>query len=202
LGGLIQEIAVQQEIEAYVASFNDLRAAYDGMTREQLLAHPVEGKWSAMEVLCHLVDIELMIAMRIRAALQRDTPRLPASTIEELTANLAVDARDAEQELTCFETIRNQTARIVQSFPAEALDRNVVLVKVTGEEVARTVREFLTGMVGHVKHHLGFVIVKRRAMGIVERERGHSERKPRLIPAMLSLVSWAIRSPLEVRWAR
>ena len=119
-----------------------------------------------MEVLCHLVDIELMIAMRIRAALQRDTPRLPASTIEELTATLAVDAREAQEELTIFETVRNQTARIVQSFPESALDRDIVLVKVTGEEVTKTVREFLTGIIGHVKHHLAFVEEKRKAMGL------------------------------------
>jgi uncharacterized damage-inducible protein DinB len=159
---------VPPEIEAYLGSIKDLRAAYHGMTKEQLHAHPVEGKWSAMEVLCHLVDIELMIAMRIRAALSRDTPRLLASTIEELTATLAVDARDAAEELTCFETIRNQTARIIRSFPESSLDRNVVLVKVTGEEVTRTVREFLTGMVGHVKHHLGFVIEKRKALGLAD----------------------------------
>ena len=83
-----------------------------------------------------------------------------------MTATLAVDAREAAEELTCFETIRSQTARIVQSFPESALDRNVVLVKVTGEEVTRTVREFLAGMVGHVKHHLGFVVEKRKALGL------------------------------------
>src|ERR1700749_3228876 len=114
------------EIEAYLSSIKDLRAAYDGMTRDQLYAHPVEGKWSAMEVLCHLVDTDLLIAMRIRAALQRAMPKLPASTLEELTANLAVGARDAAEELTCFETIRSQTARIVQSFPDSALDREVI----------------------------------------------------------------------------
>ena len=58
----------------YLAAFDDLRTAFDGMTRDQLIAQPVEGKWSAMEVLCHLVDTDLMTAMRIRAALQRDTP--------------------------------------------------------------------------------------------------------------------------------
>jgi hypothetical protein len=150
----------------YLASFNDLRTAFDRMTRDHLFARPVEGKWGAMEVLCHLVDADLMTAMRIRAALQRDTPRLPASTFEELTAKLAVDARDAEEELTIFETIRNQTARIVRSFPESALDRNVVLIKVTGEEVTKTVRQLLTGITGHVKHHLGFVIEKRKASGL------------------------------------
>ena len=160
------ELSMTSAIEAYLASYQDLRAAYEGMTNDQLHAHPVEGKWSAMEVLCHLVDIELMVAMRIRAALQKDTPRLAASTIEELTATLAVAARDAQEELTLFETIRAQTARILGSFPETALDRNVVLVKETGEEVTRSVREFLTGMVGHVTHHLGFVTEKRKALGL------------------------------------
>jgi uncharacterized damage-inducible protein DinB len=153
-------------LEDYLAGTSDLRKAYDGMTNDQLHAHPVDGKWSAMEVLCHLVDTDLMTAMRLRAALQRDTPRLPASTFEELTAKLAVDARDAEEELTCFDTIRNQTARIVQSFPESALDRDIVLVKVTGEEVTKTVRQLLTGITGHVKHHLGFVNEKRKALGL------------------------------------
>ncbi len=153
-------------LDAYLASIKDLRAAYDGMTREQLNARPVEGKWSALEVLCHLVDTDLMTATRIRAALQRDTPRLPAATFEELTAKLAVDARDSAEELTCFETIRSQTARIVGSFPESALDRDLILVKVTGEEVTKTVRGLLTGITGHVTHHLGFVIEKRKALGL------------------------------------
>jgi uncharacterized damage-inducible protein DinB len=154
-------------IDAYLSGIADLRAALDGMTRDHLLAQPLEGKWSAMEVLCHLVDTDLMTAMRIRIALKRDTPKLPASTIEELTAKLAVDARDAEEELTIFEAIRKQTARIVQSFPESDLDREIVLVKVTGEEVTKTVRQLLTGITGHVKHHLGFVNEKRRAIGLV-----------------------------------
>jgi uncharacterized damage-inducible protein DinB len=154
------------EVEAYLASIKDLRAAYDGMIKDQLDAHPFEGKWSAMEVLCHLVDTDLMTAMRIRAAMQRDTPRLPAATFEELTAKLAVGARDAAEELSCFESIRSQTARIVQSFSESALDREVVLVKVKGEEVTKTVREMLTGITGHVKHHLAFVVEKRKALGL------------------------------------
>jgi uncharacterized damage-inducible protein DinB len=154
------------EIEAYLASIKDLRAAYEGITKDQLDAHPVEGKWSAMEVLCHLVDTDLMMAMRIRAALQTDTPRLPAATADELTAKLAVAAREAAEELTCFETIRSQTARIVQSFPESALDRDMVLVKITREEVTKTVRQLLTGITGHVKHHLAFVVEKRKALGL------------------------------------
>jgi uncharacterized damage-inducible protein DinB len=153
-------------LDAYLAGPDELRAAFDGMTRDQLLARPVEGKWSAMEVLCHLVDSDLSIAMRIRAALKSDRPRLPAATLDEMTAKLGVDARDAAEELTCFETIRSQTARIVRSFPEAALDREVILVKAGGEEVTWSVRKAITLITGHVKHHLAFVGEKRQALGL------------------------------------
>jgi hypothetical protein len=39
---------------------------------------------------------------------------------------------------------------------------------VTGEEVMRTVREMLTGITGHVRHHLAFVLEKRKALGLAE----------------------------------
>ncbi|SIO65001.1 Uncharacterized damage-inducible protein DinB (forms a four-helix bundle) [Singulisphaera sp. GP187] len=153
-------------LDAYLAGTGELRTAFDGMTRDQLLARPVEGKWSAMEVLCHLVDADLSIATRIRAALRLDRPRMMAATMEEMTAKLAVEARDAEEELNLFETIRSQTARIVRSFPEEALDREVILVKVTGDEVTWSVRKALTIITGHVGHHLAFVAEKRRALGL------------------------------------
>ncbi|MHC5540277.1 DinB family protein, partial [Singulisphaera rosea] len=54
-------------IEPYLESCDAVRAAYAGMTREQAMAHPVAGKWSSLEVLCHLVDADFLIASRIRA---------------------------------------------------------------------------------------------------------------------------------------
>ena len=160
----------QDIIEDYLASCGELRITYAGMTRDQLLGRPVEGKWSALEVLCHLVDTDLLMAMRIRAALQKSSPRHPAATSEELTARLAVEARDAAEELSCFEIIRAQTSRIVRFFPAGSLDRDVVLVKARGEDVRKTVREMLVGITGHVRHHLPFLLEKRKAMGLVALE--------------------------------
>ena len=45
-------------------------------------------------------------------------------------------------------------------------DRDIILVKATGEEVMKTVRQLLTGITGHVKHHLAFVQEKRKALGL------------------------------------
>lgn len=151
----------------YLAACKDVQSVYRGMSEEQLNAHPVEGKWSAMEVLCHLVDTDLTTAFRIRAALVSNSPRLQAFTVPELTKIPGVDVRDAAEEMTCFQTIRSQTARILRSMPPDILDRQVVLLKAGNEEALRTVRELLTGITSHVKHHLAFVVEKRRALGLV-----------------------------------
>jgi hypothetical protein len=85
---------------------------------------------------------------------------------EEITTGLAVDARDAAEELTLFRTIRCETARIVRAMLPNALDRQAVLVAADGAETTRTVQQFLTGITKHVAHHLAFVYEKRRALGL------------------------------------
>ena len=39
--------------DTYLAGVQTLRDAVAGLTREQLLARPVPGKWSTLEVVCH-----------------------------------------------------------------------------------------------------------------------------------------------------
>ena len=153
-------------IEEYLAAIETVRAAFGDMSRELLFARPVAGMWSSQEVLCHLVDTDLASALRIRAALTRDCPRLQTATREEITTGLAVDARDAAEELTLFQTIRCETARIVRAMLPNALDRQAVLVAADGAETTRTVQQFLTGITKHVSHHLAFVYEKRRALGL------------------------------------
>ena len=44
--------------DQYLAGAAQLRAAVAGMTREQLVARPVAGKWSTLEVVCHVSDFD------------------------------------------------------------------------------------------------------------------------------------------------
>ena len=152
-------------IENYLAACDSVRAAFAGMNHEQMMARPVPGKWSALEVLCHLVDTDLTTATRVRATLLSDRPRVRASSREEMTTILALEARDAAEEMALFQTIRNQTARILRAVPG-SLDRQAILVKAGGDEDARTVGQFISGITQHVTHHLAFVHEKRRALGL------------------------------------
>ena len=148
----------------YLAGVVEVREAFAGMSREQLLARPVAGKWSSMEVLCHLVDTDLRTAERIRTALVADTPRIPGLPIEQLTTLLAVDARDAVEEMEYFSLIRKETARILAALPT-ALERDAILVKPDGTEAKKTIGTFVSGITAHATHHLSFVAEKRRLLG-------------------------------------
>ena len=156
----------QEIIESYLAACAAVQTAFSDMGRELMMARPVPGKWSAMEVLCHLVDTDLTTAIRIRTALTSISPRFTAATRVELSTILGADTRDPAEELALFRAIRTQTARILRSMPADALDRQAVLVKPGNEEVTRTVRQFLSGITTHVRHHLSFVEEKRLALGL------------------------------------
>ena len=153
-------------IEEYLAAVERVQAAFGDMGRELLFARPIAGKWSAQEVLCHLVDTDLTVALRIRATLTGDCPRLQTATREEITTGLVVNARDAAEELTLFQTIRCETARVVRALLPDVLNRQAVLVTADGAETTRTVQQFLTGITTHVAHHLAFVYEKRRALGL------------------------------------
>ena len=67
-------------IEAYLAGPRELRAAVDGLGREQLVSRPVPGKWSILEVVCHLADTDANIAHRIKRVLSEERPAFDASS--------------------------------------------------------------------------------------------------------------------------
>ena len=107
-------------IEAYLAGPLDLRAAVEGLSREQLVSRPVPGKWSILEVVCHLADTDANIAHRIKRVLSEERPTFERVQPDLMQAALAYHAREAEEELTAFEITRRQIARILIASAPEA----------------------------------------------------------------------------------
>jgi hypothetical protein len=153
-------------LSAYLATTKDLQVSFGDMSREQLLARPIEGKWSSLEVLCHLVDTDLLMAMRIRAALASERPRQLGLTTEQLMGMVAWESRDAAEEVALFVALRSQTARMIRGFIEDPSDRELVIIKPDGTEVIRTVRQILQGVTSHAPGHLAHVREKRRRLGL------------------------------------
>ena len=149
-------------IDDYLAGPKALRQAVAGMTRDQILARPVAGKWSTLEVVCHLADFDPIMADRMKRVIAEDKPTLVGADENRFAQALVYHDRDLEEELTILERTRSQFAKILRKLPPEALQR----VGIHNERGPRTLEQLLTGTTGHITHHLKFILDKRQALGL------------------------------------
>src|SRR5438105_2639043 len=112
-----------QLIEEYQAGASAVRKAVAGLSAEQLRARPIAGKWSTLEVVCHLADFDPILADRMKRVIAEDRPQLIGADEQRFAAALAYHDRDLEEELTILERTRSQMARILRKLPPEALQR-------------------------------------------------------------------------------
>ncbi len=149
-------------IDQYRAGPAQLRKAVSGMSREQLAARPVAGKWSTLEVICHIADFEPIYADRMKRVIAEENPLLLAGDPDRFQAALAYGNREVNEELTLIETVRNQMARILKALPDSAFAR-------TGKHSTDgplSLAVLLERITGHIPHHVQFIEEKRRALGL------------------------------------
>jgi len=154
--------SLSELIERYLAGPRTLRRAVADMTPAQQQQRPVAGKWSTLEVVCHLADFDPILADRMKRVIAEERPQLVGADEKRFAAALAYHARDIEEELAIIEYTRSQMARILRPLPPEALQR----VGIHSERGPRTLEDLLSGATNHLTHHVTFIADKRRALGL------------------------------------
>jgi hypothetical protein len=149
-------------IEAYLEGPVTLRRAVANLTREQLIALPVPGKWSTLEVVCHLADSEQAWSHRMKRVIAEPKPLLIGYDENRFAEALAYHERDLEEELTLLEGMRQQMARILRTLPDMAWSSTGV----HSERGLMTLLDLLRAEVEHIPHHLEFIAEKRTALGL------------------------------------
>ena len=144
-------------IDRYLAGPDTLRQAVSGMTREQLIARPIAGKWSTLEVICHLADFEPILADRMKRVIAEDRPTLLGADEKRFAAALEYHQRDPEEELALIAQTRSQLARILRQQTDDVLKR----VGVHNERGELTLERLLTITTNHLPHHVKFIVEKR-----------------------------------------
>jgi uncharacterized damage-inducible protein DinB len=149
-------------IEQYVKGPAELERLVTDLSREQLLARPIAGKWSTLEVVCHLADSEQAWCHRMKRVIAEDRPLLIGYDESRFTASLAYQVREVETELLLVTEMRQQMAAILRKLPEAAWVR----AGVHNERGLITLAEMLKVEVEHIQHHIGTIIEKRRALGL------------------------------------
>ncbi|HEV8062825.1 MAG TPA: DinB family protein [Gemmataceae bacterium] len=147
-------------IEQYLDGPNLLAGAVAGMTREQLLAKPVPGKWSTLEVVCHIADYEPIYADRMKRVIALNEPELFKGDPGLFATRLAYDQRRIEEELALIELTRKQMARILRALKPEDFGRRGA----HSRDGTLTLENLLQRITNHIPHHVEFIEEKKRAL--------------------------------------
>ena len=150
----------QQLIADYAAGPELLRKAVAGMTPDQVKARPIAGKWSTLEVVCHLADFDPILADRVKRIISHDKPILFGADEKLFAKSLNYEARDFEDELKIIELTRKQMAKILSKLPAEAFQRQGV----HSERGLVTLEQMLQITTRHIPPHVKFIEEKRAAL--------------------------------------
>jgi hypothetical protein len=162
----IRNMTLAELADGYLAGADLLRVSVSGMTREQLVACPVPGKWSTLEVVAHIADFEPVMADRIKRVASHDNPTLPGADENLFAARLCYHDRDLGEELAVVDAIRASTARTLRHLPQEALLR----VGTHSEAGVLSLEQLILRATNHITHHLEFIRAKRAALGLPTRD--------------------------------
>jgi hypothetical protein len=120
----------------------------------------VPGKWSTLEVVCHLAGTEIYLSDRIERTLAMEHPTLMAVDERPYPERLHYQSLVLSEQLDLFTALRRHTARVLRLQPAEAWQRTAVHSEM-GEV---TVRLLVQQATRHIRHHVWFIAEKRVAL--------------------------------------
>lgn len=149
-------------VDRYFAGIDLLKQAVAGMTPEQLVARPVPGKWSTLEVVAHLADFEVIGVDRLAVVIAETDPSLPGRDEQQYIARLAYDRRDFAEQLQLIELCRRHMTRLLRTLDDSALTRRGI----HSEAGPLSLEQLLDRVTRHIEHHVVFIHGKRQAMGL------------------------------------
>jgi uncharacterized damage-inducible protein DinB len=151
-----------QLVKEYLAGPKLLRDAVKGMNKEQLLAKPVAGKMSTLEVVCHLSDFDPIYVERMKRVIAMEKPSVLGADEDLFAKKLCYHERDVEEELMLLDVTRRSMARILNKLPLEAWSREGI----HSERGTMTLQKMVETMNDHIPHHVKFIEEKRKALGV------------------------------------
>jgi hypothetical protein len=147
-------------VREYLAGPTLVTDAVEGMTWEQVRAKPIAGRWSTLEVVCHLADEEAAYAERMKQVIAENEPTLMRAHPDEWVRRLALAQRNVEHELRLIELIRCQMAHILRGLAPEDFQRRGI----DRAEGPITLVALLRRATDHIPHHVKFIQEKRVAL--------------------------------------
>ena len=112
----------------------------EGVAEARMREPEAPGKWSALDLLRHLVDTELVHVYRIRSALEQDRPPIRGYDQDAWVRLFAVAVPDTTSGLELLRVLRAANLRLWRSLDARQLERAVMHAERGAEPVGHMLR--------------------------------------------------------------
>lgn len=174
-----------------------LKAALKGVPRKLLLWRPAPGKWSMLEIVCHMRDMERDAYLaRYRRILAEEQPKLPDIDGEVLAIERDYRSQSLSVVLRDWAALRKENLKLLKGVKGAAWQR-VGIHETAGR---LTMDDFLRRhAVGNDEAHLGQIDAIKRRHAILER----LAAAPKALAAAVKGLSAdaARRRPADGKWS-
>jgi hypothetical protein len=151
----------EQLIHDYELGGERLGNAVKGLALEDMLAYPVPGTWSILEIVIHLMDSDLVGTERMKRIIAMDEPQMLGYDETAFIQKLFPAEQSPEDAVTIFDLNRRMFTKVLRKLPPEAFDRKGH----HNERGVVTLGGQLQTYVKHLDHHLKFIVDKREMLG-------------------------------------
>ncbi|HEX8175076.1 MAG TPA: DinB family protein [Pyrinomonadaceae bacterium] len=148
-------------VERYADGYAEVERSLEGFPENQLTSHPIEGKWSACEIVQHLADSEMTSAIRIRKLIAQDKPSIESYDQEAFAVRLRYNERDMQPAMDAFKGARSSTAQLLRTLTEEEWKREGS----HPEHATYTAEDWLRIYAEHAHNHAAQIRRLREALG-------------------------------------
>ncbi len=147
VAALLRTLGDRDPLEVYEHTADAVRELCQDLDQEQWTTPMAEGEWSALQVVGHLFDVDVVYGFRWRLALTEDTPTYPGYD-EKAWARLARPA--PPRLLDALAGLRLANVALLRSLDEGDLRRRGI----HGEQGSEDVRRMIDKVAGHDLAHL------------------------------------------------
>jgi hypothetical protein len=145
------EAELKQHLDAAEKNPRQLAAATSGLPAETLRYKPAPDKWSILEILGHLADVEIVFGHRIRQMLAEEKSAIAPMDQNAWAANLGYMETPAPEMIALFGVNRHHNLRILRRVKSSDLNKSAY-----HPELKREVHlsEIVEKLDSHTQNHL------------------------------------------------
>jgi len=159
----MSEAELREHIAAADKSPRQIAAAVSGLPDAVLRYKPAPNKWSILEILGHLADVEIVYAHRFRQMLADKKPVIAPMDVDDWATNLGYTKESSAELVAAYGLNRHRTSQLLRRLKRGDLEKSAFHPEY---QRAVTVAEYVEKIATHGANHLAQIErLKKTAVG-------------------------------------